>query len=168
MGIESVRSAFIHAAQGKLQLDRAGLDYVPNGQTLSFTGWHVDGAPFAMVTAPFAGFVTDRAARAALDIIQAHTGAPTKDRAMSKSGSGLARLMGGMKGLDDKANQLAERLETAMGGITTEMATTEQIVSNVETSLTDLQGMNRLYSNGDEAVPTSGGSSAASDKQPTT
>lgn len=72
--------------------------------------------------------------------------------AMSQKGSGLARLMGNMRALDAQADGLATRLETAMTNLTTEMATTEQIVGNVESSVTDLRAVNALYSNG----PTSG------------
>ena len=67
---------------------------------------------------------------------------------MSQKGSGLARLMGGLKSLDASADALATRLESAMGTLQTEMATTAQIVGNVETSVDDLRSINAQYSNG--------------------
>ena len=81
---------------------------------------------------------------------------------MSQKGSGLARLMGGLRDADAKADALATRLESALGGLTTEMATTEQIVGNVESSVNDLKSVNALYSNGAPATPTSGGSPGTS------
>ena len=81
---------------------------------------------------------------------------------MSKKGSGLARLMGGLKNLDDGADALATRLESALATMASEMATTTQIVGNVEQSVADLQAVNRLYSNGGPPLPSSGGSPAPS------
>jgi hypothetical protein len=81
---------------------------------------------------------------------------------MSQKGSGLARLMGGLKNLDAGADALATRLESAMASLQGEMATTSQIVGNVESSVNDLRAVNALYSNGGPPLPTSGGSSAAS------
>jgi len=179
MGIDGVRAAFRDAAQGQLRLEHAGLSYTADAQVLSFTGWHADGMPFAFVTAPFSGDVHQRARQAARDIIAAHQGAsagapppsfksdastPTlrRDSTMSQKGSGLARLMGGLKNLDAGADALASRLETALAAMTTEMATTAQIVGNVEQSAADLQAVNRLYSNGGPPLPSSGGSSAPS------
>ena len=179
MGMDGVRAAFRDAAQEQLRLEHAGLSYSADAQVLSFTGWHADGMPFAFVTAPFCGDVQQRARQAARDVIAAHQGAsavapspavnvnastPTlrRDSTMSQKGSGLARLMGGLKNLDASADALASRLETALAAMTTEMATTAQIVGNVEQSASDLQAVNRLYSNGAPPLPSSGGSSAPS------
>jgi hypothetical protein len=179
MGMDSVRAAFRVAAQGLLRLEHAGLAYDTNGQILSLTGWHADGTPFALVTAPFCGDVHARARQAACDIIVAHDGAASsapapfvksdastatlrRDSTMSQKGSGLARLMGGLKNLDAGADALASRLETALAAMTSEMATTAQIVGNVEQSAADLQAVNRLYSNGAPPLPSSDGSSAPS------
>ena len=76
MGIASVRSAFLAAANGRLRIDHAGLSYQNSHQVLSFTGWHADGAPFAMVTAPFDDDPVLRAAQVARDIIAAYVGRP--------------------------------------------------------------------------------------------
>ena len=178
MGMEGVRVAFLHAAEGRLRLDHAGLSYRGTAQVLSLTGWHADGTPFAFVTAPFAGDVQQRARQAARDLVAAHVGAALpspspagegspiqhlrRDIAMSKKGSGLARLMGGLKNLDDGADALATRLESALATMASEMATTTQIVGNVEQSVADLQAVNRLYSNGGPPLPSSGGSPAPS------
>ena len=163
MGIASVRSAFLAAANGKLRLDHAGLGYRNSHQVLSFTGWHADGAPFAMVTAPFDDDPVMRAGQVARDIIAAYVGrniqilAPAASPpinelrskvAMSQKGSGLARLMGGLRNLDADADALATRLEAAMANLNAEMATTTQIVGNVEASVNDLRAVNALYSNG--------------------
>jgi hypothetical protein len=178
MGMENIRVAFLHAAEGRLRLDHAGMTYRGLSQVLSFTGWHSDGTPFAMVTAPFDGSPTVRARRAARDIIQAHAGAPLSPAPisapisslrrqidMSQKGSGLARLMGGLKSLDDSADALATRLETAIERLQAEMATTTQIVSNVESSVNDLRSVNALYSNGGSPLPTSAGSAGPSSSQ---
>jgi hypothetical protein len=178
MSMEDVRISFLHAAAGQLRLDHAGLSYQGPSQVLSFTGWHADGTPFAMVTAPFGGSPTLRARRAAEDIIQAHTGAPPSAAPasapiaslrrhvdMSQKGSGLARLMGGLKNLDASADALATRLEAAMSGLQAEMTTTAQIVTNVESSVGDLRAINAQYSNGGPPLPTSGGSAAPSSGQ---
>src|SRR5690242_11642648 len=61
MGMEGVRTAFLHAAAGRLRLDHAGLTYRDDAQVLALTGWHADGTPFALVTAPFCGDVQLRA-----------------------------------------------------------------------------------------------------------
>ena len=84
---------------------------------------------------------------------------------MSQKGSGLARLMGGLKNLDASADALATRLETAMSGLQSEMTTTAQIVTNVESSVGDLRAINAQYSNGGPALPTSDGSAAQSNGQ---
>src|SRR5262249_32527835 len=156
MGIAIVRSAFLAAAQGRLRLDHAGLSYQNSHQVLSFTGWHADGAPFAMVTAPFDDDPIQRAGQVARDIVAAYVGRPASAPinelrskvAMSQKGSGLARLMGGLRALDTDADALASRLEAAMANLTAEMATTTQIVGNVEGSVNDLRAVNALYSNG--------------------
>jgi len=156
MGIANVRSAFLAAADGRLRLDHAGLSYQNSHQVLSFTGWHTDGAPFAMITAPFDGDPVLRAAQVARDIIAAYVGRPASRPikqlrskiAMSQKGSGLARLMGGLRSLDSDADALAGRLEAAMANLFAEMATTTQIVGNVEASVSDLRAVNALYSNG--------------------
>jgi hypothetical protein len=182
MSMENVRIAFLLAAAGGLRLDHAGLTYQGQSQVLSFTGWHSDGTPFAIVTAPFDESPTLRARRAAEDIIRTHAGAPSSSSAtsapisapisslrrridMSQKGSGLARLMGGLKSLDASADALATRLETAMSGLQSEMATTAQIVSNVESSVNDLRSINAQYSNGGPPLPTSAGSAGPSGSQ---
>jgi hypothetical protein len=165
MGIASVRSAFLAAADRRLRLDHAGLSYQNSHQVLSFTGWHADGVPFAMVTAPFDDDPVLRAARVARDIIAAYVGRPAAPPinqlrskiAMSQKGSGLARLMGGLRSLDVDADALAGRLEAAMANLSAEMATTTQIVGNVESSVDDLRAVNALYSNG-APNPTPGSS----------
>jgi hypothetical protein len=172
MGMESVRIAFGVAAAGALRLEHAGLAYQGGQQVLSLTGWHADGTPFALVTAPFAGDVQTRARQAARDIIAAHGSAQTcvptpidslrSTVNMSQKGSGLARLMGGLRNLDAGADALATRLESAMTSLQGEMATTAQIVGNVESSVNDLRTVNALYSNGGPPLPTSGGSPAGS------
>lgn len=80
---------------------------------------------------------------------------------MSQKGSGLARLMGGLRSLDENADALASRLEAAMSALNGEIATTTQIVGNVESSVKDLQTVNALYSNGAPAAGNSSGSSGA-------
>jgi len=164
MGIAIVRSAFLAAADGRLRLDHAGLSYQHSHQVLSFTGWHADGAPFAMVTAPFDDDPVLRAAQVARDIIAAYVGRPAaaplnelRRTIMSQKGSGLARLMGGLRSLDADADTLANRLETAIANLSAEMATTTQIVGNVESSVSDLRAVNALYSNGAPG-PTPGSS----------
>lgn len=67
---------------------------------------------------------------------------------MSQKGSGLARLMGGLRSLDSDADTLAGRLEAALANLTAEMATTTKIVGNVEASVGDLRAVHALYSNG--------------------
>ncbi len=164
MSMHAVRAAFADAAGGGLRLDHAGLAYQGGRQVLSFTGWHVDGTPFALVTAPFDGNPVIRAGEVARDIIATHTGPMQTPRStiMSQKGSGLARLMGGLKNLDASADALATRLEAAMASLQGEMATTQQIVGNVESSVADLRAVNALYSNGGPPLPTSGGSSGSS------
>lgn len=187
MGTHSIRTAFEAAADGKLRLVDAGLGYRNNRQYLAFTGWHSDDMPFAMVTPPFDGNPNERAAQVARDLVQIHsagasgvhpveggsaTTAPSRAIAgpsqlrstdsMSQKGSGLARLMGGLRTLDGDADVLAARLEAAMGALNTEMATTQQIVGNVENSVNDLKSVNALYSNGEPPTPTPPGSSGLS------
>jgi hypothetical protein len=109
-----------------------------------------------MVTAPFDDDPVLRAGQVARDIIAACVGRPPSAPinqprskvAMSQKGSGLARLMGGLRSLDSDADTLAGRLEAALANLTAEMATTTQIVGNVEASVGDLRAVNALYSNG--------------------
>jgi len=185
-----VRIAFQDEAAGALRLDHAGLSYQDNRQVLSFTGWHADGTPFALVTAAFAGSPVDRAKQAARDIVASHgtqsaslslgragvagSAAVASNRAepppiqalrskiMSQKGSGLARLVNTITSRDGAADQLASRLETALSGLDAEMATTTQIVGNIEKSVADLRAVNALYSNGAPALPTPPGSSSTS------
>src|SRR6202007_2629956 len=104
---------------GRPRLSHAGLSYQNSHQVLSFTGWHADGVPFAMVTAPFDDDPVLRGAQVARDIIAAYVGRPASAPinelrskiAMSQKGSGLARLMGGLRSLDTDADALAGRLE---------------------------------------------------------
>jgi hypothetical protein len=92
----------VAAGKGVLRLTHPGLAYTNSHQVLTFAGWHADGTPFAMATAPFDGHPVERSARAALAIIAAH-GQPAEARektTRSQKGSGLAQLMGGLKSLD--------------------------------------------------------------------
>jgi hypothetical protein len=167
MSMHAVRIAFVDAAAGALRLDHAGLHYQGSRQVLSFTGWHADGTPFAMATAPFDGNPVIRAGEAARDIVAAHAGPiqSSRSKVMSQKGSGLARLMGGLKSLDAGADALATRIEAAMANLQGEMATTTQIVGNVESSVADLRAVNALYSNGGPPLPTSPGSQGPSNGQ---
>jgi hypothetical protein len=118
-----------------------------------------------MVTAPFDDDPVLRAAQVARDIIAAYVGRPAaapinqlrSTVAMSQKGSGLARLMGGLRSLDADADALASRLEAALTNLSAEMAITTQIVGNVESSVNDLRTVNALYSNG-APNPTPGSS----------
>jgi hypothetical protein len=85
----------------------------------------------------------------------ASSGGKLEGNRMSQKGSGLARLMGGLRDLDTNADALASRLEAAMANLTAEMATTQQVVGNVESSVNDLKAVNALYSNGPPS-PTPG------------
>jgi hypothetical protein len=117
------------------------------------------------MTAPFDDDPVLRAGQVARDIIAAYVGAPASPLikqlrskiAMSQKGSGLARLMGGLRSLDSDADALASRLEAAMSNLSAEMTTTTQIVGNVEASVNDLRAVNALYSNG-APNPTPGSS----------
>jgi hypothetical protein len=52
-----------------------------------------------------------------------------------------------------------------MANLQSEMATTTQIVGNVESSVADLRAVNALYSNGGPPLPTSAGSPGSSGGQ---
>jgi hypothetical protein len=75
---------------------------------------------------------------------------------MSQKGSGLARLVGGLRDFDSKADALATRLEQAMARMESAIPVTEQIVGNVEKGAGDLENVNALYSNGTPPNPTPG------------
>src|SRR5437764_8715100 len=76
MGIDDIRSSFLAAARGRLELTDASMRYAPDGgQVLQFTGWHRDGTPFAFVSGAFTGDPGQRAAEIAQDLAFAHTGA---------------------------------------------------------------------------------------------
>jgi hypothetical protein len=101
MSIEAIRSAWRPARAFCVSPTRAS-PTKNSHQVLTFAGWHADGTPFAMATAPFDGHPVERSARAALAIIAAH-GQPAEARektTRSQKGSGLAQLMGGLKSLD--------------------------------------------------------------------
>src|SRR5215831_1742314 len=114
MGIANVRSAFLAAAGGRLRLDHAVLSYQDSHQVLSFTGWHADGAPFAMVTAPFDDDPVMRAVQVARDIVAAAVGRPARapinelrSKLMSQKGSRSARHFGGVRSIDTEAHAAA-------------------------------------------------------------
>jgi len=174
-----VRANFDQAAGSDLRLDKFTLTRADGGGwVLSVAGWHADGTPFAIVTAPFRVHPEIRARELARDIIRSHTGlsvpatpvaqpvAPSREPApvqhlrsyfeMSKKGSGLARLVGSLKDTDTIADKLADRLEAALKNLAAEMATTEMVVGNVEQSVSDLRAVNAQYSNGDPTIASSG------------
>lgn len=165
MSIATARIAFQAAGGPALRLSGLELRYLGNRQVLAVSGWHADGTPFARATPPFDGSPLAAAADLAKRIVAAHGRQQENSRSnptMSQKGSGLARLMGGLKALDEGADALAGRLETALGNLNAEMATTTQIVGNVEQSVEDLRAVNRLYSNGPAAAGNSSGSSGQS------
>jgi hypothetical protein len=171
MGMEDVRAAFLAAGAGRLRLDRASLRYTADGQqVISVSGWHDDGMPFASASAPFAGDPGRRAQEIAADLIRTHTGRPAeptqttakKSVPMSHKVSGLARLMAGLKTINDDADALADELEQALGRVKEQLPVTRQIVATARKAADDLQAVNSQYSNGD---PTSDGSAGPSTPQ---
>lgn len=153
MGSDDIRSAFEAAAHGGLRLYVAKLDYTADGQQrLQLTGWHRDGTPFGLQTAPFSGDPVARAKAVASDLITLHYG----EQQMSRSVGGLARLMGALRDIDSNANALADRLGAAQTAILGEMQTTGSIIASVEQAHGELAAVNRMYSNSGPAGPLPG------------
>lgn len=149
MGIWDVRAAIEAASAGQITLQIAKVDSAGAQKILSLAGWHMDGTPFAVRSAPFDGDPRTRAREIAWDLIRLHYG----EKHMSAKVSGLARLMTTLGRINDGADSLASRLETACAALDGEMATTTQIVGSVEMAHTQLRDVNRLYSNGGPAGP---------------
>src|SRR5258707_245027 len=72
----AIRTTFIGTAGGKLRLESTGMTEESHGRRLHFTGFHRDGTPFVVLSAPFTGSPLERAAQMAADIITTHTGVP--------------------------------------------------------------------------------------------
>jgi hypothetical protein len=95
MGIEDIRTAFVLAGEGKLQLDRATLSYADGKQVLSLSGWYAggqdvypEGQPFSLVSLPFDGEPSLWARQAARDLL---VPTPASDN-MTRSFSLMAEL----------------------------------------------------------------------------
>src|SRR6266700_3050340 len=63
----AIRNTFIGTAGGRLRLESTGLTEESHGTRLHFTGFHRDGTPFVVLSAPFTGSPIERAAQMAVD-----------------------------------------------------------------------------------------------------
>lgn len=154
MGIWDVRAAIEAASLGGIALHTAALDHADGKQILSIAGWHRDGTPFALRSAPFDGDPILRGKELSRDLIRLHYGG----QRMARSVSGLARLMGTLKDINSQADALADRFAAASQGLTGEMAATSQIVAGAEQAHEELRAINKLYSNGGPDGPLLGSS----------
>lgn len=156
---DALYDAFVGAAAPGLTLHSIWTEATPaedsrwlletDGQsrTLKASGWHVDGTPFAFVSAPFAGDPIERARQAAEDLSALHTGTRSPPT-MSRRASGLARLLEALKSIDTDADAMASEFENQSKRVHDALAVTKTIVGTVKQAADDLEAVNAQYSNG--------------------
>lgn len=146
MSMPAVRAAFTAAAAGALRLKDAGLSYSGAAQVLKFSGWHDDGLPFAFVSAPFTGAVTERARAIARDLVAAHTGntmpAPISITSLAET------LRGELTKATARAAQIGTDAKQHVANLHAVLDSAEGVVNDVKAASADIQSALGLSTNG--------------------
>lgn len=183
-GMDGVRAAFIEAADGKLRLDHAELEYKDSHQFLSFTGWRSDGSTFSIATEPFDGNPQLRAMQAARDLLTQQgitpplvltdkplttnvtQGLAQFDRSLAKATQAVNRMgklqqiaqraPAVVRGLEDRADKLGQRLDAleSKGNSTFDRWATH--LSEQESAISEAENAINQLSNGAPAGPLPG------------
>lgn len=118
MSIEDIRQAFVKHGRGDLKLSRARIRYPPGGkQILQFTGWHSDGTPFAVQSAPFKGCPVQRTGEMASDLVRLHQGWPASPQTSEAF----------MAGVDLQIRGLSDIVKRAREGIAQARSSTDKV-----------------------------------------
>jgi hypothetical protein len=142
----AVRDAFLAAAEGRLRLENLGLTRETGGHRLHVTGFHRDGAPFAVESALFASDPIERACQLAHDIVTLHTGATMPAPAAITS---LAQaLRDQLRAATERASALRERAQTSVQNLHGVLDTADGVVADLDKAAGEIQAALGLSTNG--------------------
>ena len=143
----AIRATFIGTAGGKLRLESTGMTQESHGRRLHFTGFHRDGTPFVVLSAPFTGSPIERAAQMAADIITTHTGVPYMPAPAVVSG--LAQtLRSRLTEVTKRADEIGLRANSAVDNLNTVLDSAEGVIRDVDNAAADVQSALGLATNG--------------------
>ena len=143
----AIRRTFIGTAGGRLRLESTGLTEESHGTRLHFTGFHRDGTPFVVLSAPFTGSPIERAAQMAVDIITTHTGVTYMPAPAAVSG--LAQtLRSRLTEVTKRADEIGLRANSAVDNLNTVLDSAEGVIRDVDNAAADVQSALGLNTNG--------------------
>ena len=143
----AIRNTFIGTAGGRLRLESAGMTIESHGTRLHFTGFHRDGTPFVVLSAPFTASPIERAAQMAADIITTHTGVTFMPAPAVVSG--LAQtLRSRLTEVTKRADDISLRANSAVDNLNTVLDSAEGVIRDVDTAAADVQSALGLNTNG--------------------
>ena len=143
----AIRATFTGTAGGKLRLESTGLTEESHGCRLHFTGFHHDGTPFVVLSAPFSGSPIERAAQMAADIVTTHTGVQFMPAPAAISG--LAQtLRSRLTEVTKRADEIGLRANSAVDNLNTVLDSAEGVIRDVDTAAADVQSALGLNTNG--------------------
>lgn len=154
-GTFEARAAFEAAAAGRMVLHHACARAYREGQTLKLTGWHMDGTPFACVSARFEGNIRDRAHDMALDLMRLHYGEFNMPAPAAVKG-----LAGSIKASLAAVTKAADELRAEAEGAASEFVVTvtegRELVKDIKASTAEVKATLGLNSNGGPHGPLPG------------
>ena len=142
----AVRDAFVVAAGGALRVENTALVVESAGTRLHVTGFHRDGTPFAVETAPFKTDAIHRAYQLAQDILAAHTGVMMPAPAAI---AGLAQnLREQLKAATERAGALSQRAQASVKNLHGVLDTADGVVADLDKAAGEIQAALGLSTNG--------------------
>ena len=142
----AVRNAFVAAAGGVLRVESTALVDESAGTRLHVTGFHRDGTPFAVETAPFTGEAVHRAYQLAQDVLAAHTGVLMPAPAAI---AGLAQdLREQFKAATARASALSQRAQASVKNLHGVLDTADGVVADLDKAAGEIQAALGLSTNG--------------------
>jgi hypothetical protein len=148
----AIKNTFLETGQGKLTLASTALANESHGRRLFFTGFHADGTPFAVESAPFTGSPLERAATMALDILTTHTGVPFMPAPAALKGL-AATPREQLKSATDRAATIGAQATDSVKNLHAVLDTADQVVKDVDSASADIQSALGLSTNGGPGIP---------------
>lgn len=148
----AIKATFLGTARGRLRLESTAMTEESHGRRLLFTGFHLDGTPFAVQSAAFTGSAIERAALMATDIITTHTGVPFMPAPAAVAGL-AATLREKLTAVTDRAGALGIRAHVTVENFNGVLDDAEQVLREVDGAAMDVQSALGLSTNGGPKTP---------------
>jgi hypothetical protein len=147
----AIRATFLGTAGDKLRLETTAMVQESSGRRLHFTGFHADGTPFAVESAPFTGSPIERAAQMAADVLTTHTGVPFMPAPAAIAGLATT-LREALKAATDRANSVGARATSSVANLNGVLDTAEGVIKGVDAAAADVQAALGLNTNGGDPL----------------